>query len=144
MCALVCCEVVWREFVLLARVFGEKQSDQHDTFRTLVGKLHLVEHSLRLSRWQTGGTMEGRIRDCEIKPLQPGDLCQRALACQQHDMQKYQRKRRRRLPWLRVFTSAKSSIMRVRIYSWVCVCLAAFPPRTLHLRFLQPLYRRGI
>lgn len=38
--------------------------------------------------------MAAQIQDCKIKPLQPGDLCQRALVCQQQHMQKYQRELR--------------------------------------------------
>lgn len=88
MCLIFCGIVSW-----------ESASDQcyRPIFRTLAGKWHLVENSQYLSRWQTGGRMEDWIKDCEITPLLPGDLCQRAPVCQHHFMQRYQRKNRPRL-----------------------------------------------
>lgn len=68
--------------------------------------------------------MEDRIKDCEIKPLQPGDLCQRAPVCQLHYMQKYQRKHGQRLSrlcaYVLVFTSANSSMLCVYL-QFVCI-----------------------
>lgn len=102
--------------------FRRKASDQFDIFRPLVGKWHLVECSQHLSRWQTGGRMEDGIKDGEIKPLQPGDLCQRPLVCQQHYMQECQRRPRRRLsrPSLCLKTEAYCVCTRVH---FVCVPL---------------------
>ncbi len=109
--------------------FWRKASDQRDIFRTLVGKWHLVEYSQHLSRWQTGGRMEDRIKDCEIKPLQPGDLCQRVLVCQQHYMQKYQRKYRavRVRAWANICKQLHTVCVYTDcVYSWVCASLFFF------------------
>lgn len=131
-----------------------KASDQcyRPIFRTLAGKWHLVENSQYLSRWQTGGRMEDWIKDCEITPLQPGDLCQRAPVCQHHFMQRYQRKNRPRLSsmclCLHVQTAASCVCVYtciLRIFLSLFLLIPVYFPLCMPVhRFLQRRYQRGI
>lgn len=70
------------DFCPLSRVFFRRSNQCHRlTSRTLAGKWHLVEKSWQHSTCDR--QVEGRrIKDCEITPLQPGDLCRRSPVCQ--------------------------------------------------------------
>lgn len=81
-----------------------------------------------------------RMKDWEIKPLQPGDLCQSVLVCQQHCTQKREYCRGSVCVF---FTSANSSLLCGYIYifcAFLTQCLhfsLYFPPPPLSARDLK-------
>lgn len=117
---------------LKVRVWRKLTDHYRPLFRTPVGKWHFIEKSQHLSRWQTGGRMEDWIKDREITPLEPGDLCQRALVCQPHSMHKYQRKNPTRTgERVQMLTCSISSILYVSLSPYSCL-LSSMHAASLH------------
>lgn len=86
--------------------------------------------------------MEDWIKDRETTPLEPGDLCQRALVCQPHSMQKYQRKNKTKTGEpVQMLTCSISSILYLSLSPYSCLlssmhAASSHPPASVSERDL--------